>query len=291
MQSLIGLALAFLTLIAWGAGDFFIQRSSRQIGIWKSLFAISFFGTIIPLPFLIDRIALIWDGTTGLLLLSTLGFVIFLAALFEFEALKRGKLSIIEPVFGLEIPITLGLAVSLGFDHITLLQQMLVLATGIGVVLAVIDRRNTRTRKYSFEKGVILAGIGAAAMALTNFLTGVGSREVDPFATIWFINAFLSAASLAVIIIQRDFHFLRDIRTFYGSILGESIFDNLAWFSYAYSMTLIPISISTAITESYIGLSVLIGVFANRERMEYWQIAGVMLTVACIVGLSATLAN
>lgn len=289
MDAAVGIAFAFTTFMMWTLGDFFIQRSSRQIGIWKSLFAIALFGAIVPLPFVWHVLPSIWETSSGLILLATLGSVVIFAALFEFEALKRGKLSIVEPVFGLEIPITLGLAVALGFDHITTLQSTLILLISVGVILVAFEGKKSRSKRHVLEKGIVLAGIGATAMALTNFLVGVGSREIDPLATIWFVNAFTATLTLSFLLATRQRGFMRDIRRFWPSILGEAVFDNLAWFSFAFSMTLIPISVSTAIAESYIVLTVLIGIVVNRERLLHTQKWGVLLTVTSLIILCLTL--
>ena len=289
MEGFVGLGFALVTLLMWSVGDFFIQRSSRQIGIWKSLFAISLFGTVIPLPFVWDRLPTIMEAPQGLVLLATLGLVMICGALFEFEALKRGKLAIVEPMFGVEIPITLGLSIGLGFDRISIVQGLLVLLISIGVILAAFKPKGVRSVRHVLEKGIVLAAIGASAMALTNFLTGVGSRETDPLATIWFINAFATVVSLAFIIARREYTFLSDLKKYYPAILGESIFDNVAWFSFAYSMTLLPISIATAISESYIALAVLLGLHFNAERLSRSQFLGVAVAIGGVVALALTI--
>ena len=52
----IGVLLAFGALIGWGFGDFLIQRSTRAVGIWKTLFSIGVGGTLLLTPFVFPSI-------------------------------------------------------------------------------------------------------------------------------------------------------------------------------------------------------------------------------------------
>lgn len=44
MTHYIGILFAFIALISWGFGDFFIQKTTRIIGSWKALFFIGIVG-------------------------------------------------------------------------------------------------------------------------------------------------------------------------------------------------------------------------------------------------------
>ncbi len=60
MLTSVGIGLAFVAMLCWGLGDFLIQRSTRKIGDWETLFIISAFGTGILLPF-------VWHGLIPLI--------------------------------------------------------------------------------------------------------------------------------------------------------------------------------------------------------------------------------
>src|SRR5688500_18454885 len=47
-----GIFFALIALFSWGFGDFFIQRTTRVIGIWKALFFIAFTGGMVLFPFI-----------------------------------------------------------------------------------------------------------------------------------------------------------------------------------------------------------------------------------------------
>src|SRR3989344_9211120 len=100
MIQALGILFALLALGSWGFGDFYIQRTARAIGTWKALFCIAAGGFIVFFPFAFRDLYLLRDEK-NLLLLAFLSVITFLVALFNFEALKRGKIAVIEPLLGI----------------------------------------------------------------------------------------------------------------------------------------------------------------------------------------------
>ena len=282
----LGVFFALVALFSWGFGDFFIQKNVRLVGNWKALFYITFLGLIGLFPFVQHEIPHL--TISDIVFLTFLSVVIIFAALFDFEALKQGKIAIIEPVMGLEVPITVGLAITISKEELTLLQIFLIALVCIGIILSASDHKKTSDGRQMFERGAILAGIGAIAMAVTNFLIGVGSHNVSPIMVIWFSHSFIAIFCFIYISIRGDAKTLwTDVRKYPKLILGESIFDNLAWVSYAIATSLIPISIAITISESFIALGVLLGLFVNKERLHKRQIVGIMLTIIGVIILSS----
>ena len=116
-----GILFAFIALMSWGFGDFFIQKTTRVIGSWKALFFIGIVGLIGLFPFVKNDLASL--SGANLLLLGLLAVVVTFAALFDFEALRQGKIAIVEPIIGLELPITVGLSLTLANEALSFLQQ------------------------------------------------------------------------------------------------------------------------------------------------------------------------
>jgi len=287
MSNYLGITFAIVALLSWGFGDFFIQKTTRIIGIWKSLFFIGIVGLVALFPFVKNEIFNL--GPDSLLLLALLGIVVVFAALFDFEALKQGKIAIVEPLIGLELPITVGLSISLGKEHLSAVQLILIAVVFIGIVLAITAHHtHLHYHRRIFEKGVILAGIGAIGMALTNFLIGVSSQQISPLMTIWFTHSLLAVVCAIYLIFRGEFKtILTDLKAHPKPIVGQSIFDNVAWIAFAFATTLIPISIATTISESYIALAVFLGIFINKERLRLHQFIGVALAIGGVIALSA----
>ncbi len=286
MSHYTGILFALIALISWGFGDFFIQRTTRIVGSWKAMFFIGIVGLVGLLPFVKND--LLFLSGANLLLLSLLGVVVVFAALFDFEALRQGKIAIVEPIIGLELPITVGLSLALAGESLSFLQLFLIGIVFIGIMLAITAHHtHLHYHKRIFERGAILAGIGAIGMALTNFLVGVSSQSISPLVTIWFAHSLLAVVCGIYILSKGEFRSLiSDFKNHPKPIIGQSILDNVAWVSFAKATTYIPIAIATTISESYIALAVLLGLFVNREKLRAHQIAGVTLATFGVIMLS-----
>lgn len=286
MPHYFGIIFALVSLVTWGFGDFFIQKTVRAVGSWKALFFICAAGMVGIFPFIRGDLSLLKAGDFWLLGLA--GVTMLFAAIFDFEALRRGKIAVVEPILGLELPIVVILGITLGGDFLTNLQLLLVVLVFTGIMLAVLQSRPEKNyRREILEKGIILAGIGAVIMALTNFLVGVSSQGVSPLMTIWFAHSFLAVVSGAVLLSKGGFRRLwADIKNYPVPIIGQTFFDNFAWISFAFATTFIPISIATTISESYIALAVLLGLLVNKEKIKFHQILGIFFAISGIITLS-----
>ncbi|MFA5358335.1 MAG: DMT family transporter [Patescibacteria group bacterium] len=285
-MSFIGVILAVVALFSWGFGDFFIQKSARSLGTWQALFLICLFGAIFTFPFVISELGYL--NLWSVLILLLLSVVLTFAALFDFEALKQGKLAVIEPLMGLELPLTVALGAVLIGEKLTVIQALLILVVFLGIVMAAtVHHTYLFYHRRLLEKGVIFAGLGAITMALSNFLTGVGSRKTSAFMSMWFVDVFLMLVCLVYLIYRRELKdcFVKLSRNT-KVVLGQCFFDNIAWVAYAWSMVLIPIGVATAISESYIVLTVMLGIFVNHERLKNHQILGAVMAAIGVISLS-----
>jgi drug/metabolite transporter (DMT)-like permease len=286
MLHYLGIIFAFIALVSWGFGDFFIQKTVRALNSWKALFFICTTAMVGLFPFIRGSLSSL--GARDFWLLGLAGTAMLVAAIFDFEALRKGKIAVVEPILGLELPIVVALGVTLGGDFLTSLQILLITLVCIGIILAATKRRPRESiRREIVEKGVILASLAAITMALTNFLVGVSSQGVSPLITIWFAHSLLAVVSGLVLLLRGDLkNIFADFKKYPGPIIGQSIFDNLAWVAFAFAATLIPISIATTISESYIALAVFLGLFANKEKLRCHQLIGAFFAIAGIITLS-----
>lgn len=285
----LGLLFAFAALLFWAVGDFSIQRATRSVGNWKALFFIGALGTVGIFPFVRGDLGLIFGNQRNFLLLFLLSTITLVSALFLFEALKRGKLAIIEPIFGLELLFTVAMSILFGGEKLSLFVYGLSAVVFLGVMLVAAKRlEHLHFHKTLFEKGVIYAGIGSLGMGLINFLTGIGSQTISPLVTIWFTHSFLAIACFSYLLWKGEaMRLVGDVIRYPKEIIVSSVFDNFAWVAYAFSMSLIPISIATTVSESYIALSVLAGIYINHEKVRLHQKLGIALAVVGVIILTA----
>lgn len=280
-----GIALAFLALLSWGFGDFLIQRSTRAFGDWVALFYIEVFGTIVLLPFVWNDLKTL-STSEGLIILITASIVILFAALYNFEALRIGKISVIEPIYALEVPVTVLLATIIIREHLSISQLVLIATLILGIFL-VSTKSFEHIKKIHLERGVWFAIIGTIAMGMANFLFGVGSRVTSPLLINWFTGAFIALVTIVYLASQKQLgHIVNGWRQQPGLVLGVSFFDNLAWVAYSTSMLFIPISIATGISESYIGLAAVLGLIYNHEKLVRHQWVGLALSVVSVLILA-----
>jgi len=292
MNPTLGIVFAFVAFLAWGFGDFTIQRSARRIGSLPALFAITVFGAVVLLPFVWHDLPELFS--TGRIV--AIGFltvvVTTITAIFEFEAFRKGKMAVIEPVMSFELVLTVGIGILILKESTSLAQLLLTLTVFTGILLTVLHRTPRHwwqvwRHRSVLEKGVILAALGAVAMSLVNILTGVFSQDTNPWVAIWFIHTCIAVFLAVWFTGQLRWRQIgRDIRKNAKLLLTMSIFDNAAWLAFAASVLYIPISLSIAISESYIALASLLGIIWNKEKLQTHQVIGMVLTITAAVALA-----
>ena len=283
-----GILFAIVAMLCWGFGDFFIQRSTRKIGDFETLFLITFFGSLVLLPFVWSDIGTLFSELqSGLAILLAGAVILFVAALLEFEALKRGKISVIEPTWSLEIPMAGILAFIILGETLTGYQTLLIALLIVGLFL-VSFRGRAFSSSFLLEKGVKLSIVAALVMGSANFFVGWGARETDPL-LVNFAVSFLAMLGAGVFLLIKGsllatFQHLRESPK---TLIPMITLDNIAWVAFAYGMTLAPIGITVALSESYILIAVILGFVVGHERLERHQYLGLALAVVSAVALAA----
>jgi uncharacterized membrane protein len=282
---------ALIALLAWGFGDFFIQRSIRAIGSYGALFCIGAFGGILLLPFVWGQIPSMFAPDTLLLLTSTL-LITTVGALLLFEALKIGKLSVVEPILSTELMITFMISVVFLREAINTLQAILICCVFVGILLVAAHHEHKHwwqwwKKERLIEQGVILAAMGAFFSALINTFTALSSRDTSPLETIWFVHTGLAILSIVVLGYQGKIKStFRAARVYWRPVLTQSILDNVAWIAYAKAALTIPIGITVGITESYIVLSSFLGIALGKEKLRPHQFWGIGITLVAAITLA-----
>jgi drug/metabolite transporter (DMT)-like permease len=287
MTAGIGIALAFAAMLCWGIGDFSIQRSTRRLGDWETLFVITLFGTLLLAPFVWARIPSLFAGSrSGLLILISAGIVLMCAALLHFEGFKKGKLSVLEPLLSFEIIAASFLSIFALGDHVTWLQILAIVILMVGLSM-VSFRERSISKKFFLEKGVFLFTVGALLMGFADFLLGWGSRVTDPILANFTINVVMAvAAGVAVLMNKNAGKLMRDVRSNAALLLLMSLTDNIAWIAYAVAMTIVPIAVATGLSESSIVVAVLLGLFINKENLQRHQKIGLIISLVAVIALA-----
>ncbi|MFH0987959.1 MAG: DMT family transporter [Parcubacteria group bacterium] len=287
MSISLGIALAFAAMLLWGFGDFLIQKSTRKVGDWETLLFITLFGAVVLLPFVWNDLPSLFNGDYKVLVVILIASIsLFAAAIIDFEALRKGKLSIVEPLWSLEVPIAAFFAFFLISERISWLQTIFIV--GLLVCLMLVSFREKKfNRAVLLEKGAILAIAGAILMGSANFFMGWGGRVSNPLMVNFCADVFMLVASIIYIVARHKVNCLFcDFKNSYKLLVPMALLDNSAWIAYVLAMTLAPIAVATALSESYIIIAVLLGLFMNKERLQLHQKIGLVGAVVSAIVLS-----
>lgn len=273
-------------MLSWGIGDFLIQKSSRKLGDWETLFAITAFGALILVPFVYHRLGELFTNPRDLYILLGSGVFLTAAAIFEIESFKRGKMAVVEPMLPFEIPAASVLAFLILGDAVTPLQLWLIVALIVGLFL-ISFRGRLFSRKFLAEKGVFIGFFGACLMGVADFFLGWGSRATDPIMANFVINIVMALFAGSYLLASgRAGKTWRDIKANRGLALAMSVSDNVAWLAYAFAMSVIPIAVATGLSESSCIIAVLLGLFVNKERLQGHQKFGLIVALASAITLA-----
>jgi drug/metabolite transporter (DMT)-like permease len=284
-----GIVFATLAVFGWGIGDFLIQRSTRKMGDWETLFFITLFATIVLLPFVLTAFAAL--SLLDWVLLVGTSIVILVAALLDFEALRVGKIAVVQPVYAMEVPITIALATLLVGEHLSLLELELAALLLLGVFL-ISNKHLGHIRIKTMERGVWVAVLATLGMGLSNFLYGFSSRATGPLLINWFTSAFMAAATLVYLLsTSQSSAILRNLRHNKRLIFSVGVFDVVAWVAYASSTLTLPIGLATGLTESYIAVSAILGIVLNKEKLARHQNIGLIITIIAAIMLAVAATN
>lgn len=286
MFGLTGIGLAFIATFGWALGDFYIQKSTRIVGSYQTMFVIGAVGCVGLLPFIysqIPRYSLHEYAMLGVLSLVILAYAVIL-----FEALRTGKISVVESVVAFELPLTVFLGVGVGGEALTWVQTLLFLVVTGGILAAVTSRvEHLHYHKHLFEKGVLLAFIAAFLSALTNFYVGVFSQTMSPIVVIWATHTILALLCGIYMVVRGQWRpFARATRRRPWTLLATGLFDNAAWVGYAAATSLMPIAVVVTISEGYIALAALLGFVVAKERLARHQIIGAVVACTGVIVLS-----
>lgn len=287
MSAHIGIALAFVAMLSWGIGDFFIQKSVRKVGDWEALFAVTLFGALVLSPFAYKNVPALFSDGNALFIIGVLCVILFLAAILDFEALREGKLAVIEPIWSFEVPVAALLAFFILGERLGIVQIFLIVILLIGLALVSVKNK-FEFRRLLFEKGAMIAALGGVLMGAANFFMGWSSRLSDPVMANFVSDSFIAFVSLLVLIFRGNFfHSVRDIMANPSVLLPMSVADKAAWLAFAFAMSVAPIGVATALSESYIIIAVILGLFINREKTRRHQKFGLAIALAAAIVLAS----
>lgn len=286
----LSIIFALVSLVAYAFGDFFTQKSVRKIGTIKNLFFFGIIGALILTPFIIvNKVYRTLNNIHNIWPIILFAIVIILANLFDFEALKKGRFAVIQPVYSIELPFIIILSILVLGEKIYLVQWLSIILIFIGLVLTVSNKfslQNILSHK-NLEKGAFWALLSAAALALSALLITISSRATSPLLIAWIAQMALCIFGFCYTLFSGTLkellnHFKKNKTT----VLLQGALQDLAIVSFAFATLYGKLSIAAPISENYVVLSVFIGVVINKDRIDRHQKIGVGLSIVGLLILS-----
>lgn len=279
--------LAFGAMLFWGFSEFLLQKSSRDVGILESTAYIEIVGSILLFPFIIIEQGInytFWDWT----LFISIAAVSFIYTILIFKSLSIGKLSVIEVVLEIGLPVTAILSIIFLGERPSLLQTILIIGVFIGIVM--VSMHSLKDFRGKIERGALLAVVAGVLMGMDNFFTGFGAKNISPMIILaipWVICAILSLLLISKKKMWKRFTSIG--KKHFWLILSMCLLNVLGWVCYSNALKNDPISIITAITEGYVFVAILLGIILNKERVKSHQIIGMAMVVIFAIILAMTL--
>ncbi len=271
---------AIAAMILWGFGDFLIEHATRKVGNLITLSFIGFFGAVVFAPKAIPQLAFV--SGIDIIILTVLGVLHFGAGMLLFEAYRRGKLSVIEVLFQLELPLTIIFAVSM-------LKETVQLSTIIFVILvltgSLLISKIYELRKSHFEKGWWLAIVAGIISAMANTTTAFAAKEISPILSVWFPWTIIFLIPLILLWKEYD-HVITKVKSAKRLLLGAALFDTGAWISYSYALSGSNLSIIMGIAGGYCAIAAFLGFWINGDRLNRWQTIGAVISVIASIALA-----
>lgn len=198
-----------------------------------------------------------------------------------------GKLAVVEPIWSFEVPVAGLIAFFFLGERIGSTALLLIVLLLFGLALVSI-KGEFKFRRFLFERGTILAFVGALLMGSANFFMGLGSRLADPIMANFVSDLFIALVMGFVIISRgRVGNTFSDIKGNLTVLLQMSVADKAAWVAFAFAMVAAPIGIAVALSESYIIIAVLLGLAINKERLDSHQKIGLLVAIGAAIALAA----
>lgn len=281
----LSILLAFGAMFGWGIGDFLIQKTIKKIGATETLCWMTIFSSIVLIPFVINSL----DNLTRsqIITLIILGLANFASGYVHFRALKIGKLSVVEVIVSIELPLTILLGILVFHETLNIWQIILIIILFIGVILISVNPQKIH-RKDFLEKGSLLAILSGVLIALVNFGSAFQAKEISPMMAIWFPWFVCSLVCLGFIGRANMGAFFSSSKKNWRLILIMVIIDLFAWLAYVFAVAKEELAITITITESYVVVALILGVLINKEKITKNQYFGAGLAVICslLIGLT-----
>ena len=271
------IALALGASLTWGVADFFGPLKGRVLGALRVLVYVQIGGLVV----IALIVAIRGKGPAGSEALLAIPAAISgtLGLFAYYQGMAVGAMSIVAPIAGISaaVPVVFGIATG---DRPSLWQWLGIAAALCGVFLA--SREPGRNSK-------VAAGVGLALLAAIGFGGYFPAMHAAGNADYWWASLIFRTTStfviLAAVAIRRPTLAIQPIQIPILVLIGTG--DMLGNLFFAAASTSGLVSITSVLASLYPIVTVVLARFVLKERVARSQEAGIALTLAGVVLISA----
>jgi len=306
MNVSLAIILGLTGAICWGAADFAARFASRQVGAYRTLFFMQFFGFLALsayLKFIGGFSHGIAPGWQPWAMAVAAGLLNMLASLALYHSFEHGIMSIVGPVSSSYPALTLALSLLSG-ERIHAVRATGLAVTLLGVILAATSfaqtettaAENTPTRASEAPnpetpRAHLSTGVGWAICAALGFgvlfwflgfhvVPAVGSAV-----SVWVMRlTALVALSLAAAPARQTLHLPRG--SVWWLLLVVGVLDTAAFVANNAGLSTGQVSVVSVLASLYGAITVLLAWIFLRERLERSQWLGIVIIFIGIVLIS-----
>jgi drug/metabolite transporter (DMT)-like permease len=265
--------------LCWSIGTISAARASRLVGARSVLNWVMIVGLVITAPFAVA------SGLPHGLHGSELGWIVLAGAgnvaglLFAYEAMRRGKVSIVAPITSTEGAIAAILAVATG-EALGVPSAVLLAVIAIGVVLASLTPSSAGGHTL---RATFLSAGAAVSFGLSLYATAKVSNALP---LVW---AVIPPRLVGVAVVALPSLALRRIRIEAAAIpfvLISGLCEVVGFASYALGARH-GIAVSAVLASQFAALAAIGAYVLFHERLRAVQVVGIVMIAICVAALSA----
>ena len=291
-----GVVLGLASALCWGSADFAARFNSRQVGAYRALFFMQFFG------FILLGVYLKWSG--GFLrgvapgwqpwaMAVAAGLLNVAASLALYHSFEVGTLSIVGPVSSSYPALTVALSLLSG-ERIHLLRGIGLVVTLAGVIFASTSFSILKAKTNQAggaESAHLSKGVGwaiAAALGFGVMFWFLGYHVLPVVAapvSVW-VMRLTSIVALGLVALPARQSLKLPSGLVWWGLFAAGILDTCAFLANNAGLQLGQVSVVSVLSSLYGAVTVLLAWIFLRERLEISQWSGIAMIFAGIVLVS-----
>jgi len=281
-----GIFFGLVSMLSWGASDFFIAKSVRGSSVLRSFIWAQAISVILLFLAFSNSYDLPKFSYFTMALIFTAGSLGVISNLSFYKSLKVGKVCIVMPIASCWAMITVVLSVVFLGESLDVAQLFGILFAIVGAVLVsfkLSDLKNLNIKKHAHE-GIEFAVIAAFAYGTNFVLIDVLVSEIG-----WFLSILMIETIVVFILIlysgatKSDVSFPKKVFPF---VILVGILDATAYLSYGIGVTSDLGSVVAPIAASSPAISILLSKIFFKEDLEINQKIGILSVVSALVLLA-----